>query len=134
MPQSIQQSAQPVYPGSASLRLLKVEAGINGLLPTSWAPPTYSISLLSKLRFALDGNGLLRQAVARSFLAHTCKRKNQPQQTEKPIRGLDNVGFIAASRFAPCIGGSAQDAVRTAKCHLEYIPIAQFARINPDEV
>jgi len=90
---------QPVYPGSASLRLLKVEAGINGLLPTSWAPPTYSISLLSKLRFALDGNGLLRQAAARSFLAHSCKRKNQPQQTEKPIMGLDNVGFIAASRF-----------------------------------
>ena len=94
-----QQSAQPVYPGSAPLRLFKVEAGINGLLPTSWAPPIYSVSLLSKLCFALGGNGLLRQAAARSFLAHSCKRKNRPNQQKKPVRGLDNVGFIAASRL-----------------------------------
>jgi hypothetical protein len=73
-----QQSAQPVYPGSAKRSLFKFEAGINGLLPTSWAPPIYSVSLLNKLRFALGGNGLLRQAAARSFLAHTCKRKNRP--------------------------------------------------------
>src|SRR5580698_6794576 len=104
-----QQSAQPVYTGSAPLRLFKVEAGINGLLPTSWAPPIYSVSLLSKLCFALGGNGLLRQAAARSFLAHSCKRKNRPNQQKKPVRGLDNVGFIAASRLtqagsnhAPC--------------------------------
>ena len=74
-------------PVSAPLRLFKVEAGINGLLPTSWAPPIYSVSLLSKLRSALGGNGLLRQAAARSFLAHTCKRKNQPPPTEKTSQG-----------------------------------------------
>ena len=70
-----QQSAQPVYPGSAPQSLFKVEAGINGLLPTSWAPPIYSVSLLNKLRFALGVTVLLRQAVARSFLAHTCNAK-----------------------------------------------------------
>jgi len=86
-------------PDSAPLRLFKVEAGINGLLPTSWAPPIYSVSLLSKLRFALSGNGLLRQTAARSFLAHSCKRKNRPNQQKKPVRGLDNIGFIAASRL-----------------------------------
>jgi hypothetical protein len=41
----------------------------------------------------------LRQTAARSFLAHTCKRKNRPKQQKKPVRGLDNGGFIAASRF-----------------------------------
>ena len=30
-------------PVSAPLRLFKVEAGINGLLPTSWAPPTSEV-------------------------------------------------------------------------------------------
>lgn len=87
-------STDPI-PDSAPLRLPKVEAGINGLLPTSWAPPIYSVSLLSKLRFALGGNGLLRQAAARSFLAQSCKRKNRPNQQKKTVRGLDNVGFIA---------------------------------------
>jgi hypothetical protein len=91
-------STDPI-PDSAPLRLPKVEAGINGLLPTSWAPPIYSVSLLSKLRFALGGNGLLRQAAARSFLAQSCKRKNRPNQQKKTVRGLDNVGFIAASRL-----------------------------------
>jgi hypothetical protein len=96
-------STDPI-PDSAPLRLPKVEAGINGLLPTSWAPPIYSVSLLSKLRFALGGNGLLRQAAARSFLAQSCKRKNRPNQQKKTVRGLDNVGFIAASRLTS-LGG-----------------------------
>jgi hypothetical protein len=34
-------------PGSAAPRLFKVEAGISGLLPTSWAPPIY-------FRFSLE--------------------------------------------------------------------------------
>jgi hypothetical protein len=51
---------------------------------------------LSKIRFALGGNGLLRQAAARSFLAHTCKTQKPAQPTERPI-GLDNVGFIAVT-------------------------------------
>jgi hypothetical protein len=38
---------------SATLRLFKVESGINGLLPTSWAPSIYSVSRLSRLRSAL---------------------------------------------------------------------------------
>jgi hypothetical protein len=74
-------------PGSAPLRLFKVEAGINGLLPTSWAPPIYSVSLLSKLRFALGGNGLLHQAAARSFLAHTRQTQKPAQPTEKTNQG-----------------------------------------------
>jgi hypothetical protein len=41
-------------PNSAALRLLKVEAGINGLLPTSWVPSIYSVSLLIRLRYALE--------------------------------------------------------------------------------
>ena len=86
-------------PVSAPLRLFKVEAGINGLLPTSWAPPIYSVSLLSKLRFALGGNGLLRlQLLARSSLT-PANAKTSPHQQKKPVRGLDNVGFIAASRL-----------------------------------
>ena len=40
-------------PNSAMLRPLKVEAGINGLLPTSWVPSIYSVSRLSRLRSAL---------------------------------------------------------------------------------
>src|SRR6202043_904700 len=39
---------------SAPLRPLKVEAGINGLLPTSWVPSIYSVSLLRRLRYALE--------------------------------------------------------------------------------
>src|SRR5271166_4796489 len=38
---------------SATLRLFKVESGINGLLPTSWVPSIYSVSRLSRLRSAL---------------------------------------------------------------------------------
>jgi hypothetical protein len=41
-------------PNSAALRLLKVEAGINGLLPTWWVPSIYSVSLLIRLRYALE--------------------------------------------------------------------------------
>jgi hypothetical protein len=88
---------QPVYPGSASLRLLKVEAGINGMLPTSWAPPTYSVSLLTKLRCALAGNGLLRLAAVRSFLARICQTQKLTRiikKSEKTRQGLYNVGFI----------------------------------------
>jgi hypothetical protein len=39
---------------SAALRPLKVEAGINGVLPTSWVPSIYSVSLLIRLRYALE--------------------------------------------------------------------------------
>ena len=39
---------------SAALGLLKVESGINGLLPTSWVPSIYSVSLLIRLRYALE--------------------------------------------------------------------------------
>ena len=39
---------------SATLRPLKVEAGINGLLPTAWVPSIYSVSLLIRLRYALE--------------------------------------------------------------------------------
>src|SRR5258705_13964541 len=64
MPQSFKHTAQAVSTRvplhSATLRLVKVESGINGLLPTSWAPPIYPVSLLTKLRCALGGNDLLR--------------------------------------------------------------------------
>ena len=104
MPQSIKHIAKPVSTRidahSAQRSLVKVESGINGLLPTSWAPPIYSVSLLSKLRFALGGNGLLRlQLLARSSLT-PANAKTSPHQQKKPVRGLDNVGFIAASRVA----------------------------------
>jgi hypothetical protein len=39
---------------SATLRLLKVESGINGCLPTAWVPSIYSVSPLSRLRSALE--------------------------------------------------------------------------------
>lgn len=39
---------------SAALRLLKVESGINGCLPTAWVPSIYSVSPLSRLRSALE--------------------------------------------------------------------------------
>jgi hypothetical protein len=49
-----QQSAQAAIPGSAKRSLFKVEAGINGILPAYGGPlHIYSVSLLSKLRFAL---------------------------------------------------------------------------------
>ena len=85
-------------PASAALRLFKVEAGINGLLPTSWAPPIYFRFSLEKLRFALGGNRLLRlQLLARSSL--TAANPKIAPTNRKPVRGLDNVGFIAASRL-----------------------------------
>ena len=53
---------------SATLRPLKVEAGINGLLPTSWVPSIYSVSLLIRLRCALEEVTVfcVRQLCARS--------------------------------------------------------------------
>jgi hypothetical protein len=101
MPQSIKQTAQAVSTRvtlhSATLRLVKVESGINGLLPTSWAPPNYSVSLLTKLRCALAGNGLLRFAAVRSFpRSHlpNAKPTKMMKKSEKTRQGLYNVGFI----------------------------------------
>jgi hypothetical protein len=101
MPQSIKHTAQAVSTRitlhSATLRLVKVESGIKGLLPTSWAPPIYSVSLLTKLRCALAGNGLLRLADVRSFLARICqmqKPTKMMKKSEKTRQGLYNVGFI----------------------------------------
>jgi hypothetical protein len=101
MPQSFKHTAQAVSTRvtlhSATLRLVKVESGINGLLPTSWAPPNYSVSLLTKLRCALAGNGLLRLAAVRSFLARICQMQKPTKikkKSEKPRQGLYNVGFI----------------------------------------
>jgi len=101
MPQSIKHTAQVVSTRitlhSATLRLVKVESGIKGLLPTSWAPPIYSVSLLTKLRCALAGNGLLRLADVRSFLARICqmqKPTKMMKKSEKTRQGLYNVGFI----------------------------------------
>ena len=51
-PSEVQSSRFPR--NSAPLRPLKVEAGINGLLPTSWVPSIYSVSLLIRLRYALE--------------------------------------------------------------------------------
>jgi len=101
MPQSNKHTAQPVSTRvdaySATLRLVKVESGIKGLLPTSWAPPIYSVSLLTKLRCALGGNGLLRLAAVRSFLARICRTQKPTEiekKSEKTPQGLYNVGFI----------------------------------------
>src|SRR5580692_7500375 len=103
MPQSIKHTAQVVSTRitlhSATLRLVKVESGIKGLLPTSWAPPIYSVSLLTKLRCALAGNGLLRLADVRSFLARICqmqKPTKMMKKSEKTRQGLYNVGFIGS--------------------------------------
>src|ERR1700747_3053198 len=101
MPQPNTSTAQPVFmtlhPRSAQRSLVKVEAGINGLLPTSWAPPIYSVSLLTRLRCALGGNGLLRPTAVRSFLARICQTQNPTKTMKKSEitrQGLDNVGFI----------------------------------------
>src|ERR1700741_3338855 len=51
-PSEVQSSRFPR--NSATLRPLKVEAGINGLLPTSWVPSIYSVSLLIRHRYALE--------------------------------------------------------------------------------
>jgi hypothetical protein len=108
MPQSIKHTAQVVSTRitlhSATLRLVKVESGIKGLLPTSWAPPIYSVSLLTKLRCALAGNGLLRLADVRSFLARICqmqKPTKMMKKSEKTRQGLYNVGFIGIENNAP---------------------------------
>jgi hypothetical protein len=101
MPQSIKHTAQALSKRltlhSATLRLVKVESGINGLLPTSWAPPTYSVSLLTKLRCALADNGLLCATAVRSFLARICQTQKPTKivkKSEKTRQGLYNVGFI----------------------------------------
>src|ERR1700740_677642 len=63
---------------SATLRLFKVECGINGLLPTSWVPSIYSVSRLSRLRYALEEVTVfcVRQPFARSSLGQPyAKRK-----------------------------------------------------------
>src|SRR5260370_36238028 len=68
-----------------------------GLLPTSWAPPIYSVSLLTKLRCALGGNGILRPTAVRSFLARICQTQNPTKTMKKSEitrQGLDDVGFI----------------------------------------
>jgi len=62
---------------SAALRLLKVESGINGLLPTSWGPSIYSVSLLIRLRYALEDDRLLRSSAVRSFLAASSQTQNK---------------------------------------------------------
>ena len=86
-------------PGSAALHLFKVEAGINGLLPTSWAPPIYFRFSPEQASLRTGGNRLLRlQLLARSSRT-AANAKTSPNQQKKPVRGLDNVGFIAASRF-----------------------------------
>jgi len=108
MPQSNKHTAQPVSTRvdaySATLRLVKVESGIKGLLPTSWAPPIYSVSLLTKLRCALGGNGLLRLAAVRSFLARICRTQKPTEiekKSEKTPQGLYNVGFIGIENNGP---------------------------------
>src|ERR1700740_2897461 len=68
-----------------------------GLLPTSWAPPIYSVSPLTKLRCALGGNGILRPTAVRSFLARICQTQNPTKTMKKSEitrQGLDDVGFI----------------------------------------
>jgi hypothetical protein len=108
MPQSIKHTAQavstPITLHSATLRLVKIESGIKGLLPTSWAPPIYSVSLLTKLRCALAGNGLLHLAAVRSFLARICqmqKPTKMMKNSEKTRQGLYNVGFIGIENIGP---------------------------------
>src|SRR5208282_3062351 len=101
MPQSIKHTTQGLstqsQPRSAQRSLVKVESGINGLLPTSWAPSIYSVSLLTKLRCALTGHCFLPLAAVRSFLARICQTQKTNQELRKNHRGLDNVGFIGAS-------------------------------------
>ena len=112
MPQSSKHITQAVswrvIPHSAQRSLVKVESGIKGLLPTSWAPPIYSVSLLTKLRCALAGNGLLRLATVRSFLARICQTQKPTKimkKSEKTRQGLYNVDFIGGGElgylFAP---------------------------------
>src|ERR1700751_3657752 len=100
MPQSNKNSAQPVsmpvHPRSAQRSLVKVESGIKGPLPPSWAPPIYSVSLLTKLRCALAGNNSFAcdscSLVPRSHLPNAKTRRKK--KSEKTRQGLYNVGFI----------------------------------------
>ncbi len=66
---------------SASLRLLKCESGINRRLPhlsSARDPPIYSVSHLTRLRFALlGGTRTLPSTARRSFLAPTCQTQRR---------------------------------------------------------
>jgi len=64
---------------SAALRLLKVESGINGLLPTSWVPSIYSVSLLIRLRYALE-------EVTDFCVRPLCARSSRPAAKRKEIK------------------------------------------------
>src|SRR5580704_470469 len=66
---------------SATLRLFKVESGINGLLPTSWVPSIYSVSRLSRLRSALGRLLSFALKALCSFLA----RVSQPAKAVGPL-------------------------------------------------
>jgi hypothetical protein len=59
-------------------RLRKVEAGINGSLPTAWAPAIYSVSSLRGFAARLEGNHILRSA-AGSLVPRSprCPRKTK---------------------------------------------------------
>ena len=100
MPQSIKHTIQGLstqtQPRSAQRSLVKVESGINGLLPTSWAPPIYSVSLSTKLRCALAGHCFLLLTAVRSFSLASAKRKNK-SRSEKTIGALTT----SASRASP---------------------------------
>ena len=98
MPRSIKHTAQAVSrrvtPHSEQRGLVKVESGIKGLPPTSWVP-IYSVSLSTKPRCSLRGNGLLRLAAVRSFSrSHLPDAKPTKKESEKTRRGLYNVDFI----------------------------------------
>src|SRR6266566_9283594 len=75
---------------SATLRLFKVESGINGLLPTSWVPSIYSVSRLSRLRSALGSYCILRSIALSSFLATA----SQPQKLSVLYSGAKQGGWI----------------------------------------
>ena len=66
---------------SAALRLLKVESGINGLLPTSQGPSIYSVSLLIRLRYALE-------EVTVFCVGQLCARSSRPAAQRK-IKACD---------------------------------------------
>jgi hypothetical protein len=143
MPQSIKHTTQGLstqsQPRSAQRSLVKVESGINGLLPTSWAPPIYSVSLLTKLRCALTGHCFLPLAAVRSFLARICQTQKTNQEVRKNHRGLDNVGFIGASPL--CTASKARKPRRFAYIltppralnRLSKCLCARFASLEPSK-